>query len=118
MQKVNHYETREAWLSAATVALRSRFATAGYPLPGKIRFAIGFPSTGRRGKRIGEHWHSTASADGTHEIYIRPDQANPAEVLGILAHELVHSAVPLGSGHGKVFKAAALAVGLSGPMPP
>ena len=116
MTRINHFETREAWLGAATAALRPHFQTAGYPLPDKIRFAIGFTSTGKKGKAIGEHWHSAASDDQTHEIFIRPDQASPAEVLGILAHELVHSAVPLGSGHGKVFKAAALAVGLAGPM--
>jgi hypothetical protein len=116
MSQANHYETREAWLLAATRALRTHYESAGYPLPERIRFSIGFPSTGRKGKRIGEHWHSSASADDNHEIYIRPDQAKATDVLGILAHELVHSAVPIGSGHGKVFKAAALAVGLTGPM--
>jgi hypothetical protein len=35
--------------------------------------AIGFPSTGSKGKRIGECWAGEASADGTHEILIRPD---------------------------------------------
>lgn len=116
MTKANRYETREGWLQGATAALRPHFQTAGYPLPERIRFAIGFPSTGRKGKRIGECWHSTASADDHHEIFIRPDQADTGMILGILAHELTHAAVPLGSGHGKVFKAAALAVGLAGKM--
>lgn len=112
----NRFQSRESWLDAATNALRPHYQTAGYPLPEAVRFSIGFPSTGRKGKRIGEHWHALASADAHHEIFIRADQSDPAQVLGILAHELVHSAVPVGSGHGPVFKKAALAVGLEGKM--
>jgi hypothetical protein len=52
--------------------------------------AIGFPSTGKRGQRIGECWD--ASADRTFEVLIRPDQADPMAVAAILAHELVHTA--------------------------
>ncbi len=47
---------------------------------------------------------------------IRPDKSDPLEVLGILSHELVHSAVPLGSGHGPVYKALATKFGLEGKM--
>jgi hypothetical protein len=116
MSKPNRYDSREAWLRAATDALRGLFDIAGYPLPDAIRFSIGFPSTGRRGKTIGECWHSSASEDGYHEIFIRADQAEPVRVLGILVHELVHAAMPLGSGHGPIFKKAALAIGLEGKM--
>ncbi|WP_226019386.1 transcription elongation protein SprT [Novosphingobium sp. FKTRR1] len=116
MTKQNSFQSRDAWLEAATNELRPHYKTAGYPLPKAVRFSVGFPSTGRKGKRIGEHWHAAASADAHHEIFIRADQSDPAQVLGILAHELVHSAVPVGSGHGPVFKKAALAVGLEGKM--
>ena len=116
MAKLNHHESREAWLKAATDGLRSHFETAGYPLPASIRFSIGFPSTGRKGKRIGECWNSTASDDQHFEIFIRADQSDAGMVLGILSHELTHAAVPLGSGHGKVFRKAALAIGLEGKM--
>jgi len=116
MTSTNRFQSRDAWLEAATNQLRPHYQTAGYPLPQAVRFSVGFPSTGRKGKRIGEHWHSAASADAHHEIFIRADQSDPAQVLGILAHELVHSAVPVGSGHGPVFKKAALAVGLEGKM--
>lgn len=116
MTTENQFQTRDAWLEAATNALRPHYQAAGFPIPADIRFSIGFPSGGRKGKAIGEHWHSVASADAHHEIFIRADQAEPQAVLGILSHELVHSAVPLGSGHGPVFKKAALAVGLAGKM--
>lgn len=112
----NAFTYREEWLQAAINALRSHFDMAGLTLPDKIRAAIGFPSKGAKSSCIGECWASVASADQHHEIFIRPDQGEPVTVLGILCHELVHSAVPLGSGHGPVFKDAALKVGLIGKM--
>jgi hypothetical protein len=42
MKSSNYHDTREGWLRAATNELRSYFAGCGYPLPDKIRFAIGF----------------------------------------------------------------------------
>ncbi len=41
---------------------------------------------------------------------------DPAEVLGILVHELVHAALPPDAKHGKAFRDAALRIGLEGPM--
>lgn len=109
------YATREQWLTAARVALAPRFEAFGRPLPERIRFSIGFTSKGI-GKRIGEHWHPIASADATHEIFIRPDYAEPVAVLEILVHELCHAALPLGEKHGPRFKALASWLGLAGKM--
>jgi len=113
---VNRHDFRESWLRTATAELRPYFASVGYPLPDNIRFAIAFTSTGRKGKRVGECWHSSASDDATYEIFIRADLAEPVEVLGVLVKELVHTALPSDSGHGKLFKTAALKIGLQGPM--
>lgn len=112
----NSFTYREEWLQAAINTLRSHFNMAGLTLPNKIRAAIGFPSKGAKSNCVGECWASVASADQHHEIFIRPDQGDPVTVLGILCHELVHSVVPLGSGHGPVFKDAALKIGLIGKM--
>jgi hypothetical protein len=112
----NYHDTRESWLRAATNELRSYFAGCGYPLPDKIRFAIGFPSTGRKGNRVGECWHSSTSADDHFEIFIRADQSEPACVLGVLVHELVHAVVPVDAKHGKLYRAAAVKIGLQGKM--
>ena len=109
-------DSRDAWLKASTEELRSHFQLAGYEIPASIRFAIGFTSHGNRSRRVGEHWAPVASADGHHEIFIKPDQSDSIEILGILVHELVHAAVPIGSKHGPVFRKAAIAVGLTGPM--
>lgn len=120
MKPTNYHDTRESWLRAATNELRPYFENSWYPLPQKIRFAIGFPSTGRRGRRIGECWHSSTSADehfDQHfEIFIRADIADPGEVLGVLVHELVHAVVPIHAKHGKLYRAAAVKIGLDGPM--
>jgi hypothetical protein len=116
MAKSNYHDTRESWLRAATNELRDYFKRCEYPLPDKIRFAIGFPSTGRKGNRVGECWHSSTSADEHYEIFIRADLAEPEKVLGVLVHELVHAVVPVDARHGKHYRAAALKIGLQGKM--
>jgi hypothetical protein len=108
-------KTREDWLNHLAELMSPWFDNLDCPLP-RIRIAIGFPSTGRRGRRIGECWDGRASEDGTFEILIRPDQADPLEVAAILAHELVHAAVGLEAGHKAPFRSVALAIGLQGPM--
>ena len=112
----NSHDTRESWLRAASNELRPYFQTCGLTIPENIRFAIAFPSTGRRGARIGECWHSSTSDDGNYEIIIRADIADPVEVLGVLVHELVHAVLPVDAGHGTLYKQAAVKVGLEGKM--
>ena len=114
--KKNMHDTRESWLRSATAALRPYFDSCGFVIPDNIRFAIAFPSTGRRGARIGECWHSSTSDDGNFEIIIRADIADPVEVLGVLVHELVHVVLPVDAGHGKLYRDAAIKLGLEGPM--
>src|SRR3954451_18950601 len=116
MARSNQPDTREGWLRAATGELRPYFAECGYTIPNNLRFAIAFTSTGRKGKRIGECWHSSTSNDAHYEIFLRADLAEPVEVLGVLVKELVHTLLPLEAGHGKEFKAVALKIGLAGAM--
>ena len=113
---VNLYPNREAWLQAAAAELTQDFAAVSYRVPERLRYAIGFPSTGRFGKRIGECWTAEHSADRTCEIFIRGDLEKPVDVLGILTHELVDAAVGTDAKHGKIFRRCALAIGLTGPM--
>jgi hypothetical protein len=113
---LDRHDFRESWLRAAAAELRPYFASVGYPLPDNIRFAIAFTSTGRKGKRVGECWHSSTSDDNSYEIFLRADIAEPVEVLGVLVKELVHTALPADTGHGKQFKQAAIKIGLQGPM--
>jgi hypothetical protein len=117
----NQHPNRESWLNDVADRLRPAFAQLGAPLPDRLRIAIGFPSTGRRAKARGECWDSTASADDTFEIFIRPDLAEADGgmamlVAAALAHELVHAAVGIKAGRGPEFRKVALGIGLIGPM--
>jgi hypothetical protein len=116
MKSKNTHTTRESWLCSATDELRPYFNKLGYKIPDKIRFAIAFTSTGKRGSMPGECWHPVASADQHYEIIIRADMAEPVEVLTVLVHELVHTLLPPEAKHGKAFRDIALRVGLTGPM--
>jgi hypothetical protein len=112
----NVFQFREQWLFAAIERLSPLFKRAGSPIPEAGRAAIGFTSKGTKGRRVGECWASVASKDRHFEIFIRPDISEPVQVLGILTHELVHAALPVGSGHGPAFKALAVKIGLTGKM--
>lgn len=108
--------TREEWLNAFAKASIPHFEEKGYQVPGNIRMSVGFPSTGRKGKRIGECWSSQASKDEFHEIFIHPTLDDSSRVAGVLTHEIVHAVVGLDKKHGPVFKKCATAMGLEGKM--
>lgn len=116
MKASNQHTTREGWLSAATGMLRPHFKSCGYEIPEKMRFAIAFPSTGRKGKRTGEFWHHDFSTDQTCELIVRADLDQPADVLAVLVHQLVHAVLDKKAGHGPKFREAALKIGLTGKM--
>jgi len=106
---------REEWLMRAVVHLEPIFQRGGYQIP-KVKVSIGFPSTGAKGRHLGQCWGSKASEDGINQIFIAPNQADPIEVLDTLTHELVHAVDDCKSGHGEGFKRIATDVGLKGPM--
>lgn len=108
------YETRESWLQGGLKELAPVFANSELTLPEKIRAAIGFTSSGRRGP-ASECWNSKHSDDGHYEIYISPGEALGEKVLESLAHELLHTVLADGTGHGKEFRKAALKLGFDGP---
>ena len=106
---------REEWLMRAVVHLEPIFQRGGYQIP-PVKVSIGFPSTGAKGRHLGQCWGSKASEDGINQIFIAPNQADPVEVLDTLTHELVHAVDDCKSGHGEGFKKIATDVGLKGPM--
>jgi hypothetical protein len=108
--------TREQWLLLAVEEFRKGlFAPKKYKVP-YVHVSVGFPSTGRKSKTIGEHWYPEASIDKKGQVFITPALGKAMAVLEVLVHELVHAAVGPGHGHGPVFKKCALAVGLEGKM--
>lgn len=111
---------REAWLNAGIVALRPHFAAVDYVVPDNVRVTCGFPSKGalprKGGMTRGQCWSDTASEGKVFEIFLSPFLAEPATVLLVLSHELVHATVGLAANHGKLFKRCANAIGLVGKM--
>jgi hypothetical protein len=106
----NDYATSEAWLAAATDALREFFAKRGWPLPERIRTTIAFTQQGRKGTAVGECLPPEASRDGATKIIIRCDRDEPLEILSIQVHQLVHAAT--GPEHNQRFRDACLSLGL------
>jgi hypothetical protein len=106
---------REVWLHKMAELMRPRFEGFGYPLP-SFRVSIGFTSGGKKSRANAEVWSTSASGDGHHEIFIRPDYDDPIEVAGLLAHELTHTAVGFAQGHSGKFAKVALAIGLNRPL--
>lgn len=115
-RSANDHTSREAWLRAATNELRPHFTKLGLTIPEAIRFSIAFTSLGKKSRVAGEVWPAAASADGHCELIVRADFADPLDVLGILVHQLTHAALPPEAKHGKLFRDAALRLGLEGPM--
>lgn len=107
--------TSEQWLKAAETSLRPQFHKARLIIPDDIRYAVAFPSPGARSNTIGECWAREASSDNRHTIIIRADLTLAFDVLGVLTHELLHASLPLGTGHGPLFKRYMAPLGLTGP---
>jgi ribosomal protein L37E len=107
--------TREEWLKAAEASMQHWITELGYSYPSNTRVSCGFPKASRgRNHSIGQCWTNTVSADGTHEMFISPTQANAARVCDILLHEMTHATIGVAHGHKKPFIKLARALGLEG----
>jgi SprT-like family len=119
--EVQLHQTREAWLHYVAQRMAPMFEQLGASLPAQLRIAIGFTSSGRRSRNIGECWDNQCSADRHFEIFIRPDLSEsqepmPMQVAAVLGHELVHAAVGVAAHHGQEFRRVARGIGLVGQM--
>lgn len=109
-------ETRHAWLERSRQYCSELLAGIGAEPPAEARVTIGFPSTGSRGKAIGQCWPPQASRDAHVEIFISPRLDDSVEIVGVVMHELVHAAVGNECGHRGAFRKTAKKVGLTGKM--
>ena len=112
---------RELWLYSIADALYPKFTALSFPNRPTVRIGVGHPSTGSRGKRVGECYDSCVSKDNLHEIIISPKLDDSVEVAGVVAHELCHAYLQScfpdeNCGHGKKFKRLATGLGLTGKM--
>lgn len=106
---------REQWLMQAVDHILPIFERAGYAIP-IVKVSVGFPSTGGKGRHLGQCWSTKSAEDGVNQIFIAPHLQTPLDFLDTLVHELVHAVDDCESGHGDNFKKIALGVGLKGPM--
>jgi hypothetical protein len=111
--------SREDWLGAATVLIAQVLADrADLELPA-VRVACGWPSKGgtkAKNRTLGECWNPEASEDAHAEVFISPMENEALVVVQILTHELIHAALPKGTGHKGPFVKAAKAVGFEAPF--
>lgn len=111
-------KTREQWLQqAANVLALDWFAPQRLTVP-SLNISVGIPyrARGQGQHAIGQHWHPPASANNIGAVFISPMIGDDtAQVVAVLAHEMVHAAVGNAAGHGKAFADAARKVGL---LPP
>lgn len=116
---VSGFNTSRPLREAPVEALRPLVDAAGGTLPPVVRVSCGFPSRAALSaarRRIGECWAKSASPAGEPEVFISPVLADPIEVLGVVAHELVHAGLPPWTGHRGRFPKVARALGLEAPM--
>jgi DNA-directed RNA polymerase subunit RPC12/RpoP len=100
---------------AAVEHIAPLFQARGYVVP-QVKVSVGFPSTGGKGRHLGQCWSSRAAEDNINQIFIAPHLKTPLDFLDTLVHELVHAVDNCESGHGENFKKIAKDVGLLGPM--
>lgn len=108
--------TREEWLEQLIDHLRPHYAAAEVPIPDKVRVSFGWPSRnalGTKSRRMGECWMVETAEDGVNQIFLSPLLTDAKEAAGVLAHELVHAALPTGAGHKKPFAKACKKVGIT-----
>jgi hypothetical protein len=103
---------REKYLLNAVEKFRPLFERNKLHIP-EIKVSCGFPSTNPK-KTLGQCFSSTCCADGSRQIFISPIIKSTVETLGVLAHELLHSALDDSAKHGPQFKEAMISVGLEG----
>lgn len=104
--------SREEWLKRAVRVLRPLLERKAKVTMRK-RWQVSMSLTSKK-TAIGQCWYDQASASGkTCNLFVSPVHADPVEILDTLLHEMVHAALPVGVHHGKKFKDACQAIGLT-----
>lgn len=117
--QVDAASLREDWLSQLAKAFEPVLADrAGLSFP-PYRVTCGFPSKGgelgKKTRTRGQCWSASASDDQHAEIFISPVEDDPSTVAAILAHEMIHAAIPE-AGHKRPFQIAAASIGHKAPF--
>ena len=109
---------RETWLRAAYAIVRKELLPQA---PVQVAISWSFPSKGgtKSSRRtIGECHYKGGSAvkvEGDRVILVSPTLQEPYALIEVLVHEMVHAALPMGSGHRAPFSRLAKSIGLVKP---
>jgi hypothetical protein len=111
-------KSTDHWLYNLIAMLRPWFTDAGYKIAPNLQVHYGHPRSRHADGQItygadscgdsGLDW----KAGQPHSVAVIPYLDDPKEVGHVVIHECVHSALPRGSKHGKLFQAACTAIGL------
>ena len=110
---------RETWLNTAAVILCAEKLDMATNLPRpSYRLSMTQPNTKatKKGRVLGTCWNTTASADGTNEIFITAElgESDSKKILSTLIHELIHAYDDNKNGHNATFAKYCRAAGLEG----
>lgn len=110
-KRTTQFETREQYLRRAATIINQKILKpkAEVELPETWFVSVMEPA----GKVIGRAWPASHDA---HHMFVSATMEDPVQVLGTLAHEMIHLAVGVQEKHNKVFGAAARAIGLEGKL--
>ncbi|HEY9507587.1 MAG TPA: hypothetical protein VIQ27_16610 [Gemmatimonadales bacterium] len=111
------HDTREGWLLQAAAQMRDLVFTTEdleFQVP-EFRVSVGWP----KGKRsttavIGECFNTANFEDKVPQIYISPVLEDPMEILGCLAHEMIHALDDCQNGHRGHFAYVFKRIGMAG----
>jgi hypothetical protein len=121
------FKDREAWLTEAANLMLDDIIMPQVDLWNEkhldqqherpnFRISVGFPKHSRGGKAVAVCFVREASTDHVNEIFINPEIDNPVEVMGAMAHELIHAVDDCASGHQHFFAFMARKIGLDGKL--
>jgi hypothetical protein len=121
MQNIT-FETREDYLTEAVNLLLDDVIMPAVEALGysydrpKFRISVGFPPGNRGGKAVAVCYKREVSTDGVNEIFVTPERDDPMQVLGDVAHEVIHAVDDCESGHQNFFAKVARKIGLEGKL--
>lgn len=87
-------EYREEWLSLAVKKVSALLEERCEIEVPAVHVSVGWPSSrglSEKKRAIGECWKPTTSVDGVSHVFISPILDDPVQILGTLAHELIHA---------------------------
>ncbi len=88
------FDTREGYATAMFRGIEEKLFSEE-PRLEKLNIGFGMTTQGRAGRALSEHWQGEASADGSVEITVRIDVADPLQLATVLVYQKVCTLVPV-----------------------